>query len=46
MVSTLIRDSCDKDMLVQVECTECGDMTWNTHTKLCSVCFRYRDDIK
>ena len=46
MVSTLIRNSFDgKRKLVHVECTECGDMTWNTYTKLCSLCYMYRDDI-
>lgn len=45
MVSTLER--CDSDKkLEQVECTECGELTWNTYSKLCDRCYRYRHDIK
>lgn len=44
MVSTL--DMVDsKYKPVQVKCTECGNLTWNTYTKLCETCYRYRNDI-
>ena len=45
MTSTLLMEDRPEKKLNKVVCTECGEMTWNTDSKLCNRCYRYMNDI-